>query len=129
MPWTGLVLLASCVLLTFSVGLTVLLVSAVRAEMTSAMPEEPTSLAVGNPYELPVPGVDLDLYRRVTELLNTLEADKNAVIAQRDEALAQLEEKTVALSNAKNLLRDWLRPNNDAPVRPVPLRDRLSATI
>jgi len=81
-------------------------------------------------WELPAPGVNLELYSRVKTLLDTLEQERNEARQERDAALQKLIESGDEIDrlgdkliSAKSILNGWDRSDVKINVRERPQKE------
>ena len=93
-------------------------------------------------WELPPPGVNLELYSKVNGLLNTLEWERNEARRERDEAEAKLLSSQEALEESQaevealrdqldrcqDIVRAWTHPKMEILVEPRPIKRKPKRT-
>lgn len=83
-------------------------------------------------WQLPDPGGDFRLYRRVKKLLDELEAERDEARLEREvarrayeESLAEQNRLAAKLEAAQDMLRTWMHPKMEIRVKPRVERRRV----
>ena len=116
MGWFAAVLVSVAVA-ACSVGL-------INLMMRKTVPEpDATEVQVGK-WTLPIPGGNLNLYRRVTTLLDELESERdqarrerNEARIERNKAVAEQNRLRAKLGSAQEILRAWTHPGMEIRIK------------